>query len=76
MRERSGIGWSTTAVLSREITMSKQGEAGSGNHTPRKGETPQQPGTKHKDTGEHAKRDTPVHKDTVHDAKGTAKYPD
>ena len=55
--------------------MSKQGEAGSGHHTPQKGETPQA-GTKHKDTGEHAKCDAPVHKETVPAAKGTAKYPD
>lgn len=55
--------------------MSKQGEAGSGHHTPRKGEVPRD-GTKHTDTGEHAKRGAPVHKDTVPDAKGTAKYPD
>ena len=55
--------------------MSKQGEAGSGNHTPRKGEVPQA-GDKHKDTGEHAMRDAKVHQDTVPDAEGTAKYPD
>ncbi len=55
--------------------MSKQGEAGSGHGTPQKGETPR-PGTGHKDTGEHAKRAAPVHKETVPDAKGTAKYPD
>ena len=54
--------------------MSKQGDAGSGKHTPRTGEEPH-PGTKHKDTGEHAKRDAPVHRDTVPDAKSTAKYP-
>ena len=54
--------------------MSKQGEAGNGDHTPRKGEVPQA-GTKHKDTGEHAKRDGKAHQDTVPDAKGTAKYP-
>lgn len=55
--------------------MSKQGEAGSGNHTPQKGEQPHAGAAKHKDTGEHAKRDAPVHRDTVPDAKGTAKYP-
>lgn len=54
--------------------MSKQGEAGSGKHTPRKGEQPHA-GDKHADTGEHAKQDAPKHKDTVPDTKGTAKYP-
>ena len=55
--------------------MSKQGEAGSGKHTPRKGEQPKEGGGKHTDTGEHAKRDDAVHKDTAPDVKGTAKYP-
>ncbi len=53
----------------------KQGEAGSGAHTPRKGEQPPEKGHKHVDTGEHAKTTEKVHRDTVPDAKGTAKYP-
>ncbi len=53
----------------------KQGEAGSGAHTPRKGEQPHEKGHKHVDTGEHAKKTEKVHHDTVPDAKGTAKYP-
>lgn len=52
----------------------KQGEAGSGQHTPKKGEKPHEKAHKHEDTGEHMK-DAPVHKDTVREAKGTAKYP-
>ena len=53
----------------------KQGEAGSGRHTPQKGEQPHEKGHKHADTGEHAKKTEKVHHDTVPDAKGTAKYP-
>ncbi|WP_165359465.1 hypothetical protein [Lichenibacterium minor] len=54
----------------------KQGQAGSGNHTPQKGEQPHGKADKHVDTGEHAKKTAKVHHDTVPDAKGTAKYPD
>ena len=52
----------------------KQGEAGSGDHTPRKGEQPHAEPHKHVDTGEHAKARDKVHRETVKDAKGTAKY--
>lgn len=52
----------------------KQGEAGSGAHTPRTGEQPHGKDHKHADTGEHARKTEKVHRDTVPDAKGTAKY--
>ena len=52
----------------------KQGEAGSGNHTPLKGEQPHAKPDKHVDTGEHAKDKDKAHRETVKDAKGTGKY--
>lgn len=58
------------------MTDRKQGEAGSGNHTPRKGEQPSAKDHKHVDTGEHAKKGGKIHRETVPDAGGTAKYPD
>ncbi|WP_237481603.1 hypothetical protein [Lichenibacterium dinghuense] len=54
----------------------KQSEAGSGKHTPQKGEQPHGKEHKHADTGEHEKNKDKAHRETVKDAKGTAKYTD
>ena len=56
------------------MTDHKQGEAGSGKHTPLKGEQPHGKDHKHVDTGEHEKAKGEVHRETVKDAKGTGKY--
>ena len=52
----------------------KQGEAGSGVHTPQKGEQPHVKDSKHADTGQHEKGKDKAHRETVKDGKGTAKY--